>query len=122
MGTISSVISLAQITAETVNRLRLAYEINEDLKTRLDTLHERSNLFQANFRFIKDKFDDKSNTLPQEKCNHVKLQADVVLDLIEEVNSALDSTSGRPRKAIYPSALRNPRPCTLTYEDTVICE
>eukprot|EP00171_Calliarthron_tuberculosum_P022493 IDg22493t1 len=103
IGTISSVISLVQITVQTLSHLKHVNTINEDVKERLAKLHGRSCKFQANFRSIKDKFVNERSTLPKEKCEQVKLQVDVVSELIEEVNSALDNV----KTTVTPSSSNN---------------
>eukprot|EP00171_Calliarthron_tuberculosum_P023449 IDg23449t1 len=104
IGTISSVISLAQITAEKLNDLRNANAINADVKKRLDTLCEQSREFQANFSSIRDKFDHEGSTLSKEKRKHLKMLMDLITKYMEEVGSTLNSrtTAAPPSSSSKP--------------------
>eukprot|EP00171_Calliarthron_tuberculosum_P019566 IDg19566t1 len=93
IGTISSVVSLAQITAKALNRLILADKINADLKKRLETLCERNCEFQSNFHSIKDKFVHEGSTLSEEKCKSVKMQMDLVSRTKRNTKTALNVDS-----------------------------
>eukprot|EP00171_Calliarthron_tuberculosum_P005480 IDg5480t1 len=55
------------MTAEMLNRLRLADKINADVKERLDDLHGQSSKFEANFSSIRDKLLIKATNKINEK-------------------------------------------------------
>ena len=90
IGTVSSVVSLVQITAETINHLRLAHQHKKDVETRFDQIRNVCCAFQANFERVNTNVNSEANALSDATVKQLLIHVDLVKSDMQNANAGLE--------------------------------